>query len=150
MMSSDRRKEDKVEYTYADLRCEERGRIWKPCPICGYEYEAITSYCYLRSCPRCGYHPEEWPIDTVIFYLSRALNTSQGKIRKVLAKEMGVEPETLKRWQYRGVRKNLDEVIDRFGKAVRVFINREENRGKIEAKTEKYEKWYNEEFKSSM
>jgi hypothetical protein len=137
---------DQVMYKFANLRCGEGERAWKTCLICGYGYEIITSYCYIRSCPRCGYHPEEWPIDTVIFDLSRALRASQGKIRKALAKEMGVEPETLKRWQYRGVKKNVDEVINLFSRAVRAFIDREENRKKIEEKTEKYEKWYNESF----
>jgi uncharacterized protein (DUF2344 family) len=82
----------------------------------------------------------------VIFGLSLALNTSQGKIRKALAKEMGVDQETLKRWQYRGVKKKVDEVISRFSNAVRVFIDREENRENIEKRVEKYEKWYNEVF----
>jgi ribosome-associated translation inhibitor RaiA len=45
-------------------------------------------------------------------------------------------------------RKNVDEVIDRFSKAVRVFIEREEIREKIEKKIEKYEKWYKEVFNS--
>jgi len=117
-----------------------------PCPICEYEYDPGFGYLF-RPCPRCGYQPEEWPIDTVILDLSLALNISQGKIRKALAKEMGVEPETLKRWQYRGVKKNVDEVIDRFSRAVRFFIEREEIREKIKKKIEKYEKWYNEVFR---
>jgi hypothetical protein len=117
-----------------------------PCPICGYEYDLGSGY-LSRPCPRCGYHLEEWPIDAVIFYLSHALETSQGKIRKALAKEMGVDQETLKRWQYKGVKKKVDEVIDRFSKAVRVFIDREESREKIKKKTEKYERWYKEIFK---
>ncbi len=116
-----------------------------PCPICGYEYDPGFGYLF-RPCPRCGYLPGEWPIHTVILGLSLALRTSQGKIRKALAKEMGVDPETLKRWQYKGVKKKVDEVIGLFSKAVRVFIEREENREKIEKKIEDYEKWYNEVF----
>jgi len=118
-----------------------------PCPICEYKYDPGFGYLF-RPCPRCGYQPEEWPIDSVIFDISRTLNTSQGKIRKALAEEMGVAPETLKRWQYQGVKKNVEEVIDRFSRAVRVFIEREEIREKIEKKIEKYEKWYNEVFNS--
>ena len=114
-----------------------------PCPICEYEYDPGSGYLF-RPCPSCGYLPEEWPIHTVIFGLSLALNTSQGEIRKALAKEIGVDPKTLKKWQYKGVKKNVDEVIDRFRKAVRVFIERGENRRKIEKEVEKYEKWYKE------
>jgi len=117
-----------------------------PCPICGYEYDLGSGY-LSRPCPRCGYCPEGWPIDAVVFNLSRTLNKSQGKIRKALAEEMGVDLETLKRWQYNGVKRSVDEVMDRFGKAVRAFIDREENRGKIEKMVEKYEKWYSEMVK---
>lgn len=116
-----------------------------PCPICEYEYDPGFGYLF-RPCPRCGYLPEEWPINTVISYISLTLNTSQGKIRKALAKEMGIDPEKLKRWQYKGVKRKVDEVIDLFSRAVRVFIEREENREKIEKKIEKYEKWYKEVF----
>jgi len=119
-----------------------------PCPICGYEYDPGFGYLF-RPCPSCGYLPEEWPIHTVIFSLSLALNTSQGKIRKALAKEVGVDQETLKRWQYKGVKKKVEEVIDLFSKAVRAFINIEENREKIEKKIEKYEKWYKEVLEKS-
>jgi hypothetical protein len=112
-----------------------------PCPICEYEYDPGFGYLF-RPCPSCGYLPEEWPIHTVILGLSLALKTSQGKIRKALAKEMVLDPETLKRWQYKGVKKNVDEVIDRFIRAVRVFINREENREKIKKRIEEYERWY--------
>ncbi len=116
-----------------------------PCPICGYEYDPGFGY-FFRPCPRCGHRPEEWPIRAVISDLSFTLKTSQGKIRKALAKEMGVDPETLKRWQYKGARKNFDEVIDRFKKAVRIFVEREENKRKIEKNIKKYETWYNEEL----
>jgi hypothetical protein len=116
-----------------------------PCPICEYEYDPGFGY-HLRPCPRCGHDPEDWPIRTVISDLSFTLKTSQGKIRKALAKEMGVEPETLKRWQYKGVKKNVEEVIDRFSRAVRAFIKREENKDKIEKKIEEYEKWYKKVF----
>jgi len=114
-----------------------------PCPICEYEYDPGFGY-YFRPCPRCGHDPEEWPTRAVISDLSFTLKTSQGKIRKALAEEMGVDKETLKRWQYKGVKKNVDEVIDLFRKAVRVFIEKEENKRKIDKKIEKYEKWYNE------
>ena len=119
-----------------------------PCPICGYKYDPGFGYLF-RPCPRCGHHPEEWPIRAVISDLSFTLKTSQGKIRKALAEEMGVDPETLKRWQYKGVKKKVDEVISRFSNAVRVFINREENRRGIEKKIEKYEKWYKEVLEKS-
>ncbi len=119
-----------------------------PCPICEYDYDPGFGYLF-RPCPRCGYLPEEWAIQTVILGLSLALKTSQGKIRKVLANEMGLNPETLKRWQYKGVKKNVDELIDRFSDAVRVFINREENREKITKMIEEQDRWYQEALERS-
>ncbi len=44
------------------------------------------------------------------------------------------------------MRKKVGEVIEIFRRAVRIFVEREENRRKIEKEIEKYEKWYNEEL----